>query len=447
MPLKVEPIQENNLDGFLITNPIGKQAKIFLTEEFGWSTGHNLFNFSKIADSISSKFVPFDYGKMGNTKKERGKYGGTVKYYRKIAEKAINKTLSPLLKKLIKNKVPEDLLLVHKTAFTVLGPKVYERYGCEIWSDYRQQKKEDWNFFVNDIKNGYKYAVVYFMKSREFYSHSNISDWMKIFTRGEPANSSLTKTLLHCPRIPMQIFLNLAPSVDGKLPKVFTDSLELKLWLAAISKKCHRINGYPFVNSSRKQIFKAKKLVEIHLRQKLDFRKFKDIINFTDFLCDFSNHKEDFQCQLVGLANKSVKWHIKQRQVKLERDKERIKADILKETKKPSVPLPKNEKILFLENVHMIIQEGEKMGHCVASYAERAIRGQCFLFHVEHGGEEATIEVLPEGTIQQARGPYNKENGACRWGSGVLKRWVRDSGFSQNSKQIENSQEYEEVPF
>jgi hypothetical protein len=63
--------------------------------------------------------------------------------------------------------------------------------------------------------------------------------------------------------------------------------------------------------------------------------------------------------------------------------------------------LPAVPGVRFLDSVAAIADEGAAMGHCAASYAESAVRGECYLFHVEHDGELATAEVAPDGRVVQ----------------------------------------------
>ena len=63
------------------------------------------------------------------------------------------------------------------------------------------------------------------------------------------------------------------------------------------------------------------------------------------------------------------------------------------------------------------------MKHCIATYAERAVRGDCYLFHVEYDNQHASVEVDLYGQVRQARGPRNTCNRACVYGQRVLRRW------------------------
>ena len=45
------------------------------------------------------------------------------------------------------------------------------------------------------------------------------------------------------------------------------------------------------------------------------------------------------------------------------------------------------------------------MNNCIASYAESAVAGRCYLFHVTHDGEEASVEIDPERPRTSSRRP------------------------------------------
>ena len=64
------------------------------------------------------------------------------------------------------------------------------------------------------------------------------------------------------------------------------------------------------------------------------------------------------------------------------------------------------------------------MNNCIASYAESAVAGRCYLFHVTHDGEEASVEIDPRGRVRQAEGPANTENRASRWAARQLAAWA-----------------------
>jgi hypothetical protein len=65
-----------------------------------------------------------------------------------------------------------------------------------------------------------------------------------------------------------------------------------------------------------------------------------------------------------------------------------------------------------------------QMGHCIATCARSAVAGDCYLFHVEHRSEHATVEVSRTGRVRQATGPKNRRNRAATWGRAILTRWA-----------------------
>lgn len=93
-------------------------------------------------------------------------------------------------------------------------------------------------------------------------------------------------------------------------------------------------------------------------------------------------------------------------------------------TARPPVPLPAAAGVQFLDTVGAVIEESRRMQHCIALYADCAVAGRCYLFHVEHAGESASIEVGADGTLQQAAGPRNRRNRATEWGRRELARWA-----------------------
>lgn len=134
----------------------------------------------------------------------------------------------------------------------------------------------------------------------------------------------------------------------------------------------------------------------------------------------------DYPCayggNLAGLARLSQRWH---------REMERRNPyDMPFDENYQDAELPKPEVDLealaekgvhFLGSVSALYEEGQVMKHCIPSYATKALRGACYLFHVEYEGETASIEVAPSGEIVQAKGERNSYNTACIYGESVLR--------------------------
>ena len=90
----------------------------------------------------------------------------------------------------------------------------------------------------------------------------------------------------------------------------------------------------------------------------------------------------------------------------------------------PPIPLPQVEGIRFLASVGDLCNESSMMQHCIRHYAKRASDGECYLFHVEHEGDQASVEVSPFGFVAQSQGPRNSQNRATEWGRNMLGSWA-----------------------
>lgn len=124
---------------------------------------------------------------------------------------------------------------------------------------------------------------------------------------------------------------------------------------------------------------------------------------------------------LVGLARRSHEWH---NQVHITPAMPPLPADHALPLLDLDYAYLQEEGIEPLRTVGDVVSEGEFMRHCVGSYAGVASEGHSFLFHVEHNGEAATIELSPDGWVRQAYGQRNTMNSACRWGTEILQRTV-----------------------
>ncbi len=94
----------------------------------------------------------------------------------------------------------------------------------------------------------------------------------------------------------------------------------------------------------------------------------------------------------------------------------------------PPIPLPESNeklKIRFLDTVAAIASEGEEMKHCIATYIDKALSGDSYLFHIDHleTGQVASVEVDRFGRVNQSQGPANFINTAAKQGESLLKEW------------------------
>lgn len=162
-----------------------------------------------------------------------------------------------------------------------------------------------------------------------------------------------------------------------------------------------------------------------HLQVSLNPRKTMDIVKFTRMLNDYP---ELHGGGIVGLCDKSIRWH-----------RERAAAnysDVLAQyesstARGPSSPIDLSDypHIKFLDSAQAIVDEARQMEHCIGEYIPQAMRGDCYLFHIEHIRAHASIMLDSYGRIARADGPRNRSNCAVEYAKQVLLMlWAQQVG-------------------
>jgi hypothetical protein len=189
----------------------------------------------------------------------------------------------------------------------------------------------------------------------------------------------------------------------------------------ALNVEAATANEAIFLNARADRIKRAVRLVSEHTRNPLSPRRTTDLAFAVRFLMDYP---EEHRGNIVGLAEKSIAWH----RSAARREAEKVVASLggKHEAARPPIDPPDDERITFLSTVEEIVEEGQRMNNCIASYALRAVRGNSLLFHAEKDGEAATIEVSPQGYVVQAAGAHNRRNKAARWARRALGRWAKE---------------------
>ena len=253
-----------------------------------------------------------------------------------------------------------------------------------------------------------------------------LENWPALFSPTGQPYRSLNRTLMNLPgNIPPGLLLNLAKVT---LERPIFERRELLLLLIAVDLQSRR-HPVPvpfrdlriFMFSKVPQIKRAVQLIARSTGNALSSNRTRDLMFLARYLADYP---EVHRGNLVGLTKKAVKWH---RDI-YDRDLNE-KLDALGRSAKtslPPIPLPDLPGVRFLDNVEAVAEEGVKMRHCAISYTDDAVNGFAYLFHVEHDGELATVEVGHDGKVRQAQGPRNRRNRAADWGKRVLARWARD---------------------
>ncbi len=253
-----------------------------------------------------------------------------------------------------------------------------------------------------------------------------LKDWKALFSDTGQAYRSLNRTLMNLPgRVPHRLVCNLRRvhlerPLDNRLEllgvvlhaAVRADRDEL-----AVERADHT---HLFMHARAGQLREAMRRVAEHLRQPLDARRAGDVRQLVGFLADYPRPHAG---NVVGLAERAIRWHRERQAEQTAAVRRQYGADT--PTAAPPVPLPDRPEVRFLDTVGAICTEAETMQHCVASYVDLAVQGNCYLFHVHYQGEDATVEVGQDGKVRQSQGPRNQRNRAATWGRRVLARWGR----------------------
>jgi hypothetical protein len=266
----------------------------------------------------------------------------------------------------------------------------------------------------------------------------NLPNWINVYCGQRKPNGPLRKTLTALPPAIPYGFLRRLTYMN--LRKPIYNRLELIAYLSSLNSTLayNTRNILVMERSNRAQVKHAMEMVWNHLRtpkKERSTRKTHSICSTMEFIFDYPDGHNG---NIVGLANKSIRWHRERRYLA---DKRYCTYANDTQVKLPSTPLPTSTNIRLLKTVGEIFEEGDRMSHCVGTYAVGAVEGKSYIFHVDYGKESATVEVSPGGYVKQARGPHNSNNKATKWAERVLNKWA------EQLSQTENAEELEEIPF
>lgn len=253
-----------------------------------------------------------------------------------------------------------------------------------------------------------------------------LTDWKALFADTGESYRTLNRTLMNLPgRVPHRLVCNLRKI---HLDRPLEHRLELLVvtLYAAIRAERQEMgeprpdHGKLLQHAKAGQVREALDRLSRHLRQPLDARKADDVKQLVQFLADYPDSHGG---NIIGLTERAIRWHRDRQEEHMNAMRQHYGAET--PTMVPPIPLPELPEVRFLDTVSAVCGEAERMHHCVASYIDLAVQGNCYLFHVQHKGDEATVEVGCEGKVRQAQGPRNLRNRASVWGRRVLNRWAK----------------------
>jgi|JI10StandDraft_1071094.scaffolds.fasta_scaffold01502_20 hypothetical protein len=135
-----------------------------------------------------------------------------------------------------------------------------------------------------------------------------------------------------------------------------------------------------------------------------------------NYFTSLYDYTESQPTTLLSLTRKTLEWHEAiERGVFHETEAIKKQPRIDPEARVPEHPfeLPEGNWRHFA-TVKEVRQEGKVMRHCVSSYVHKVMAAKCFLFHINDGKSDATVEYDARGNLVQAKGPRNRRNSATR---------------------------------
>jgi hypothetical protein len=421
-----------------------------------WTTGYGMFEFSRLMHQIVQTL-------MADWKPPPDKVKPDGKFPYKIRTWAMNNTTLALSKRvnakrleLIKE-ADQRYVDAQRAYYACCGkyhphlirPALYREENKYVLTDickYRAAAMTVPDMIFN--KDGDFQGWGDFSPYYRLYSDS-YDTWMRMYCKDKP-NTSLRKTLMNLPGgIPYRMLKDIA---DRELERPYYNRLELLSYLQVLDYRRDTMDrNVRIINrSTQEQIRKALRMIYAHLRQeKTQLRKVQRITTAINYIFDCTDNHNG---HIVGMADKSIRWH---RAGRYANEVTRCKFPPSTATKLPPILLPTDNRIRFLDTVQAVFDESVAMQHCVSGYAGNAVLGDCYLFHIDHRKECATVEVSPRGYVVQSRGPSNCSNLASKWGQRVLEVWAKTLSVGVTPPQVHDVDpipealegEFAEIPF
>lgn len=239
-----------------------------------------------------------------------------------------------------------------------------------------------------------------------------VADWRTFLGQGSGGNRAINKTLDH---FPVGVsFHQIAYLAQFNITTAVTKRLHMVACLCAAEHHHWELHQRAVLQADDEQVLCAAEVQSTILNRRSTTESIRGVMSH------ILDYEEPYHGDLVGLSRRSLHWHDN---LHRERYKRPQRAEN-EPTARPAIDLDglAEQGITFLDTANAVIAEGDLMDHCVASYADKAVAGQCYLFHVEYEGHMATIEATPSGKVIQAYGPRDTNNPACGYGTGHVER-------------------------
>jgi len=367
-------------------------------------------------------------------------------YCKKVTGKTINKLIHEIWERK-RDTLDPTVIALHKKLFSVSrGTGNWERVNIILKSRVK------YKYLIDDLLKyqAARIAILHYYDGS--LDHSSLfRDWKIAYAKDDKSYTSLNKTLMNFPG--GVIYYNALAIKSLKLSEPITS--RIRMYAYAMIARTYGVREH---NSEEKLMHILAKSTDDDIKKAIqymwhyfpttntgDFRKIKGIEHGFVLMFDYPGSIMG-DWNILGLAKRAELYQHDldlQRQVReREWEEQRLKWEaesaeraeqwkreqaILKVSKTalPPIKLPEVEHIYFLNDYGMVVEEGEAMQHCIANYAEAAVKGRCYLFHVNYEDEMASVEVNPTGFVNQSYGPRDTTNKASEYGRKVLTDWAK----------------------
>lgn len=348
-------------------------------------------------------------------------------WVRKNMLKALNTILYPEWRRLLDECADPIIASLMKKAFLVRGPRF--KISDEVLERILAKP-----YLISDFQ---KYNAAWFIVDKEYWigngvfnthmcCNDQLENWRKVFEHQDGSNKSLNKTLDNWPRNMPGMLIDALRKI--KLREPITNRTKLLMVLGAAQYNYHNALNV-IINTEPKKLIKTfKKYKKDEERERgfripgINLRSYNKMRGFIDLIGDYP---EIHHGEITTLYERAKEWHNRPDRY---RGYGGSAYDTTLNKDVPTAKLPKMPEIkgvTFLATVGDVVAEGKKMHHCIASYAERAVKGEYYLFHCDHNGEAASIAITPNGDIHQCYGPCNQKNSASKYAEKEFQKWIR----------------------
>jgi hypothetical protein len=393
--------------------------------QFGFQINQKSFRFYSycdlLRDAVKQSLHNWSPPKTGKIAKIKSEYQDNVIDKWKTQSltqkyvKILSKSFHEIWLKMLAN-ADNEMLALDKGLFRAKGPKADFGDFEKLYSNIKENK-----FALKDATN-YIPACLFYLTNKcydnnhrpQFINHDE--DWKAFYSLDNKQYGHLNKTLMNI-KYPVRfdILLKLR---ELRLPRPVLSRTELYSLILSVSRFKNIV-----VKSDKNEILKAVRYFNQINQRDVKCNSFNQ---FNQFWIDINDYPENYYGTIKGLVKRSHEWHERQLRDGIVRSAKRNGYYTGQKLAIPPFSLEKlDKKIKFLDTVGKLCDEGIKLGHCVGTYSDRAVRGRSFIFSIEYQKELATLELVANPwVVNQCRGPRNRPNKASKWAEKYFKRFI-----------------------